>query len=39
MKARRLRMESNEGRLQVILAPGDVQAADMGTKPVPAAPT
>eukprot|EP00439_Symbiodinium_sp_Y106_P027774 s2669_g3.t1 len=37
VKARHLRMESNEGRIRVIHTPGDVQVADMGTKPVPVA--
>ncbi|CAE7240501.1 unnamed protein product [Symbiodinium sp. CCMP2592] len=36
VKARHLRMETNEGRIQVIHTPGEVQVADMGTKPVPA---
>ena len=37
VKARHLRMESNEGRIKVIHTPGEVQVADMGTKPVPVA--
>ena len=34
VKARHLRMETSEGRIKVIHTPGDVQVADMGTKPV-----
>ena len=37
VKAKHLRMESSEGRIKVIHTPGEIQAADMGTKPVPAA--
>ncbi|CAE7496302.1 PIP5K4 [Symbiodinium sp. CCMP2592] len=37
VKARHLRMEISEGRIQVIHTPGEVQVADMGTKPVPVA--
>ncbi|CAE7228392.1 unnamed protein product [Symbiodinium sp. CCMP2456] len=36
VKARFIRMETAEGRIKVEHAPGDVQVADMGTKPVPA---
>ncbi|CAE7215856.1 GIP [Symbiodinium sp. CCMP2592] len=35
VKARHLRMETNEGRIVVTHTPGEVQVADMGTKPVP----
>ncbi|CAE7605337.1 unnamed protein product [Symbiodinium sp. CCMP2592] len=35
VKARHLRMETSEGRIQVIHTPCEVQVADMGTKPVP----
>ncbi|CAE7553512.1 GIP [Symbiodinium sp. CCMP2592] len=35
VKARHLRMETNEGRIVVAHTPGEVQVADMGTKPVP----
>ena len=37
VKARHLRFETSEGRIKVVHTPGEVQAADMGTKPVPAA--
>ncbi|CAE7333282.1 unnamed protein product [Symbiodinium sp. KB8] len=37
VKARHLRFETNEGRIRVVHTPGEVQAADMGTKPVPMA--
>ncbi|CAE7947550.1 RE1, partial [Symbiodinium sp. KB8] len=37
VKARHLRFETNEGRIKVVHTPGEVQAADMGTKPVPVA--
>ncbi|OLQ00663.1 Retrovirus-related Pol polyprotein from transposon TNT 1-94 [Symbiodinium microadriaticum] len=37
VKARHLRFETNEGRIRVVHTPGEVQAADMGTKPVPVA--
>ena len=37
VKARHLRFETSEGRIKVIHTPGEVQAADMGTKPVPVA--
>ncbi|OLP98838.1 Retrovirus-related Pol polyprotein from transposon TNT 1-94 [Symbiodinium microadriaticum] len=37
VKARHLRFETNEGRIKVVHTPGEVQAADMGTKPVPMA--
>ena len=37
VKARHLRFETHEGRIKVVHTPGEVQAADMGTKPVPMA--
>ncbi|CAE7404103.1 GIP [Symbiodinium sp. CCMP2592] len=37
VKARHLRMETSEGRIHVVHTPGEVQVADMGTKPVPVA--
>ena len=37
VKVRHLRMESNDGRIKVIHTPGEVQVADMGTKPIPVA--
>ncbi|CAE7391023.1 unnamed protein product [Symbiodinium necroappetens] len=37
VKARHLRFETNEGRIKVVHTPGEVQVADMGTKPVPMA--
>ena len=37
VKARHLRFETSEGRIKVIHTPGEVQAADMGTKPIPMA--
>ncbi|CAE7422676.1 GIP [Symbiodinium sp. CCMP2456] len=36
VKARHIRLETAEGRIKVEHTPGDVQVADMGTKPVPA---
>ena len=37
VKARHLRFETSERRIRVVHTPGEVQAADMGTKPVPVA--
>ena len=35
VKASHLRLETSEGRIQVVHTPGERQVADMGTKPVP----